>query len=144
MIPFWPRFHAFRGSGRRDYEPQPLRRLSASDCTGCDSHTSNSGVRDFLELRAYSQGKYLGTSEPWTPFWLRCHAFRGSGRREFRGHPLCLTLTHATPECVISRRCAPIPKGTPLGLVNLELHFGPVPMRSVEVVGLSSRHTPCV
>ena len=56
---------------------------------------------------------------------------------------LAVTLTQATPASVTSRSCVPIPKGSPLGLVILGLHFGRVVMRSVEVAGVSSRLTPC-
>ena len=55
-----------------------------------------------------------------------------------------VTLTQATPASVTSRSCAAIPKGSPLGLVSLELHFCRVVMGYVEVAGVSSRLTPCV
>ena len=53
-----------------------------------------------------------------------------------------VTLTQATPAYVTFRSCAPIPKGSPLGLVSLGLYLGRAVMRSVEVARVSSRLTP--
>ena len=55
-----------------------------------------------------------------------------------------VTLARATPGSVTSWSCVFIPKGRPLGLVSLGLHFGRVLMRYVEVAGVSSRLTPFV
>ena len=93
----------------------------------------------------------LGSSEPWIPFWPRCHAFPRSGMRACKDHPLlcagasecmgghshaCHSGGREFPElCVHSR--------TPLDLVNLGFHFGRVVIRFHEVACVRASLTPC-
>ena len=80
--PFWPRGDVFCGSSRREYHGSPLPHAQPSH-----SHACHSVARDFPELRVYCRGS-PGSIAPGILFWRRCHAFRGSGRREYKAHRL--------------------------------------------------------
>ena len=65
-------------------------RLFPSFCTASHSDGCHFGARAFLELHVYSLTPLVLSSPPEIPFWPRCHVFRGSGRREYKAHPLFL------------------------------------------------------
>ena len=92
----------------------------------------------------------LGSSEPGIPFWPRCHAFCRGGMREYKPQRLVCTCasecsgTHSHP-CHSSTPNFPelrVYYRTPLGLVNLGLHFGRVVMRFVELACVRASLTP--
>ena len=74
------------------------------------SHACHSVARAFPELRLYWRG-FPGSSAPGISCWWRCHAFGGSGRREYKDSPpslahvphsaLPLTRRRATTAAVI-------------------------------------------
>ena len=55
----------------------------ASQCTTSPSQACHYGSRDLQEMRAHSPTPPGLSCAPGNQFWPRCHAFRGSSRREY-------------------------------------------------------------
>ena len=83
-ITFWPRFHAFCGSSMREYKAYPLLSHMCFIVHSLSLPRVPLGRRDFQQLRVYSPTSLGPSSAPEIPFWPRCHAFRGSGRRQYK------------------------------------------------------------